>query len=177
MATFSWFFSGLGSAASNSRPENNVKHKKRVAVRTARVNRLIGNVLLRFFFAFIEEFISIWTTCLGSNTKRQALPSAGNRSVSYRPPPHPLQGGLFERPGPEPFLHVRVPALSMTRPLVAAYVYSFSPYHKNCRHVIWESERSMFPETVTPAAECPAPNRITSPPGYWRASTASKDSA
>ena len=51
-------------------------------------------------------------------TKGRALPSAGNRSVPCRPPPDPLQGQLFQRSGPERFLQVRMPALSMTRPLV-----------------------------------------------------------
>src|SRR5918995_1413613 len=45
-----------------------------------------------------------------------ALPSAVNGSVACRPPPRPLQVWLFQQPRPERQLHVRVPALSMTRP-------------------------------------------------------------
>jgi hypothetical protein len=37
--------------------------------------------------------------------------------VAWWPPPDPLQERLFQRLGPERFLYVQVPALSMTRPL------------------------------------------------------------
>src|SRR5688572_6598016 len=50
-------------------------------------------------------------------TDGRALPSAVNGSVACRPLVRtPLQGWLFQQPRPERHLHVRVPALSMTRP-------------------------------------------------------------
>ena len=48
------------------------------------------------------------------STEARALPSEVNGSVVCRPP-RPLQGWLFQQPGPERRLRVRVPALSMTR--------------------------------------------------------------
>ena len=57
----------------------------------------------------------MWTPDIYS-TEARALPSAVNGSVVCRPPPRPLQGWLFQQPRPERHLHVRVPALSMTRP-------------------------------------------------------------
>src|ERR671919_435953 len=60
-------------------------------------------------------FISMWTPDIYS-TEARALPSAVNGSVACRPPPRPLQRWLFQQPRPERHLHVRVHALSMTRP-------------------------------------------------------------
>ena len=49
----------------------------------------------------------------------RVLPSAVNRPVACRPPPHPLRRWLLPRPGPESNLYVPVPALYRSRPEAA----------------------------------------------------------
>src|SRR5919108_3421810 len=76
---------------------------------------LLSGLTERFCQQCISSFISIWTP---DNywTEARVFPSAVNGSVAWRPPPRRCQGWLFQQPGPERHLHVRVPALSMTRP-------------------------------------------------------------
>ena len=70
--------------------------------------------MTRRLATIINESIRMWTADSYS-TDARALPSAVNGSVVCRPP-RPLQGWLFQQPRLERHLHVRVPALSMTRP-------------------------------------------------------------
>ena len=65
---------------------------------------------------FIKEFILCRQ--LGSGKAQGKSPSAcGNKPVAWWPPPDLLEERLFQRLRPERFLYIRVPALSMTRPL------------------------------------------------------------